>query len=1144
MGQVAASEEMQAYFKMLEEEDEKLYQIAQKAKACGKDPTFNVEIPRAEDLASRVEKLLEDYDVAGLADIIRRLSQEYDNREVVAIKAAEEFAKRPAETKEKALDRAVRIGLAIVTEGILVAPLEGIACTRIRQNADGTDFADLVFAGPIRASGGTGQALSVLICDVVRQAMGIGRYIATPEEIGRFNEEIPLYKQCQHLQFTPTSDEISTIVSECPVMVDGEGTEQVEIGGFRDLPRIETNKVRGGACLVIAEGMCLKASKIQKHVDKLHIEGWDFIKKYLDAHKNVDDKGDKKKVVEPSYKYLKDMVAGRPIFGHPCQLGGFRLRYGRARTSGLASLAYNPASMYAMDEFLALGTQLKIERPGKACVVTPVTSIEGPTVLLKNGDLVYCDTKEEYLAVKDRVAEVVDNGEILVPYGEFCENNHVLVPCGYPIERFRVELRAILGDKPLPDDYIHPTFERAKQMCAEYGIALHPDYNLFWNDVKMPALRELRKHILETGLYAEGSLSLVRELNTKLTLETLGAIHRCAGNKVFISERYSLPLLEGLGLGHDDKTIISVKELKPAPEGRPEDELYAEEILDIISDAAGYTIKARAMTRIGTRMGRPEKAKERAGTPQVQALFPLEDAKHPVSDTEAAKKALSKARLGDNGTEETRNLHPDMGYRICPNCHKSNYSTWCRDCGMHTVVDTHRKRAQDELPLRVDIEKEYVAALNALGMTNPKYHTRALKCCKVLTSRTKTPEILEKGILRREHDITVFRDGTIRYDMTDIPLTHFRPKEIGLSVERAHELGYTHDWNGAPLTDPTQICELKCQDIIPSKDCGEYMVRVAQFVDDELEKIYGLERFYKVETPTDLIGHLAFGLAPHTSGCILCRIIGYANVKGCYGHPYYHASKRRNCDGDEDCIILAMDGLLNFSRVFLPARRGGLMDCPLVLTTRLDPNEIDKEARNVDCLREYPKEFYDAAMDMQPPKSVEKIMDLVDSRIGTPRQYEGLGYTHDTPDISEGPHDSAYTTLGSMIDKMEAQLLLGWKCRAVREKEVARLVINKHFMPDMIGNLRSFATQTVRCTKCGEKYRRMPLSGMCNKCGNNLNLTVTEASVRKYLKISKSVCERNDLDMYTQERIAIIEQSMDSLFNSDKVKKCTLNDFF
>ena len=322
------------------------------------------------------------------------------------------------------------------------------------------------------------------------------------------------------------------------------------------------------------------------------------------------------------------------------------------------------------------------------------------------------------------------------------------------------------------------------------------------------------------------------------------------------------------------------------------------------------------------------------------------------------------------------------------------------------------------------------------------------------------------------------------------------------------------------------------------------MVRVANFIDDELRYIYGLPRYYNATSREDLIGQLTFGLAPHTSGCILCRIIGYAGVRGCYGHPFYHASKRRNCDGDEDCIILALDGLLNFSKVFLPSRRGGLMDSPLVLTTRLDPNEIDKEAQNVDCLRAYPKELYRAAMDMQEPKTIEKIMDLVGGRIGTEKQYEGIGYTHDTPDISEGPRESAYTTLGSMIDKMAAQLELGEKCRSVDARDVALKVINKHFMPDMIGNLRSFATQKVRCTRCGESYRRIPLSGVCAKCGYNLILTVTEPSVRKYLEVSKNVCNRNNLDGYTKERIDIIEQSMDSLFHNDKVKKLRLDDFF
>ena len=99
-------------------------------------------------------------------------------------------------------------------------------------------------------------------------------------------------------------------------------------------------------------------------------------------------------------------------------------------------------------------------------------------------------------------------------------------------------------------------------------------------------------------------------------------------------------------------------------------------------------------------------------------------------------------------------------------------------------------------------------------------------------------------------------------------------------------------------------------------------------------------------------------------------------------------------------------------------------------------------------------------------------------------------------------------------------------------------------MPDMIGNLRSFSTQTVRCTKCGEKYRRIPISGVCTKCGNGLTLTVHEASVKKYLDISKTIGEKYGLDAYTRERIDILEMSMNSVFNNDKVKKCKLSDFF
>ncbi len=1123
---VAVSEEMGEYFSKLSKMNDHCYEIAEAARKKGFDPEDHVEIPQAEDLASRVEKLLSDYHVEGVAEDIRRLTEECKNREIVALKIAEEVANKPAESLEKAVDRAIRVGLAVLTEGILVAPLEGIADTKIKMNDDGTNYIDLMFAGPIRAAGGTAQAMSVLIADMVRQALGIGRYIPTPQEAARFDEEIQLYKQCQHLQFTPTSAEIALIVNNCPVCVDGEGTEQVEISGFRDLPRIETNRVRGGACLVIAEGMCLKAAKLKKHVDKLGIKGWDFIGQYLDAHKTTDTKETGEKKVEPSYKYLKDLVAGRPIFGHPCEVGGFRLRYGRARTSGLASLAYSPASMYAMDEFMALGTQLKIERPGKACVVTPCDMLEGPHLLLKNGDLVYCQTKEEVIAVRDQIKEIVDNGEILIPFGEFCENNHVLVPCGYPIEWHREE---ILAKGELPDDWQDPTYERSKEMSKQFGVALHPKFNLMWSDVNTDKLRELRSAILENGTYSDNKLTIVTDASTKRTLEDLCAPHIFREGKATVSERYSLPMIECLGLRLKDGKIVS------------DTELEGNDSLTAVGKAAGYPVRARAMTRIGTRMGRPEKAKERELSPKLQSIFPLGQNTQPRKDIGCAVKT-ARANASGFKSDNAAYIEAEVSKRKCPECGTVTFRTWCRDCRCHTIDMgvTEQYTAGGGPPMtRIDIEKEFNDALENLGERSVD-----LKCMEKLISKVKTPETLEKGILRSKNGVSMFKEGTIRFDMTDIPITHFKPREIGLSIEKAHELGYTHDWNGDPLTDPEQIVELKVQDIIPALDCGNYLVKVANFIDDELAELYGMDRYYNVTNRTDLIGHLTYALAPHTSGCILSRIIGYSDVRGCYGHPFFHAAKRRNCDGDEDCVILALDGLLNFSRTFLPNRRGGLMDAPLVLTTRLDPNEIDKEAHNVDCLRKYPLEFYKAAMEMRDPKEIDKMMDLVGGRIGTLRQYEGFGFTHDTHDIAEGPKYSAYTTLETMMDKMNAQLMLGKIIRAVDEKDVATKVINKHFMPDMIGNLRSFASQTVRCTKCGEKYRRVPLSGVCTKCGHSLNLTVHEASVRKYLNISREIAEKYELDEYTKDRIEILSMSMDSVFNNDKIKKCKLSDFY
>ena len=145
-----------------------------------------------------------------------------------------------------------------------------------------------------------------------------------------------------------------------------------------------------------------------------------------------------------------------------------------------------------------------------------------------------------------------------------------------------------------------------------------------------------------------------------------------------------------------------------------------------------------------------------------------------------------------------------------------------------------------------------------------------------------------------------------------------------------------------------------------------------------------------------------------------------------------------------------------------------------------------------------------------------------------------------------------------MEDKMNAQLTLARKIRAVDENDTASRIIVHHFMPDIIGNMKKFCAQKFRCTKCNTTYRRLPLAGKCTQpkktgyfqmgeestCGGNLVLTVYEKSVIKYLEKTKNISREYEVSEYTRQRIDLLEDSIDSLFNNGKMKATSLEDFF
>ncbi|PSP16374.1 DNA polymerase II, large subunit DP2, partial [Halobacteriales archaeon QH_10_67_13] len=219
------------------------------------------------------------------------------------------------------------------------------------------------------------------------------------------------------------------------------------------------------------------------------------------------------------------------------------------------------------------------------------------------------------------------------------------------------------------------------------------------------------------------------------------------------------------------------------------------------------------------------------------------------------------------------------------------------------------------------------------------------------------------------------------------------------------------------------------------------------------------------------------------------------------------------------------------------------MDAPLVMSSRIDPAEIDDEAHNVDVTTEYPLAFYEATREQLSPDELDVEMELIEDNLGTPGEYEGFAHSHDTSDIAAGPDLSAYKTLGDMQEKMDAQLALSRRLRAVDETDVAERIIEYHFLPDLLGNLKAFASQEFRCRGCGTSYRRAPLTGTCPNCGDEVSLTVYEGAVTKYMDTAIRVAEEFGAQEYTKQRLEILEQRIERLFEDDTNKQSGIADF-
>jgi len=1127
----------QNYIETMEHQLKQLYTISESARSSGLDPSLKTECTIAKDIADLVEGLVGPKDVAVS---IRELSAKLQ-REEIAFKIAEEivYGKFGHMEPETAAEQAIRTALAIFTEGLTAAPIQGVAQVKIKTNYDRTRYLAIYFAGPIRAAGGTDQALTLVVGDFVRRLLGLDRYKPTTEEISRFLEELRLYERTVgRFQYHVSDEELKKALDWLPLEVTGTESDPIEVSSFRNLQRVETNRVRGGALRVVNDGIVGRASKVLTIIEKLGFQGWDWLREF-------------RKKSEKSAGFMDDVIAGRPIFSFPSRRGGFRLRYGRSRNTGLSAVGIHPATMLVVKRFLAAGTQMRLELPGKGGITVPVDTLEPPVVSLKDGSVIRVSL-ENFNRIKDKIEKILFLGDILISFGDFLYTSKTLSPSGYVEEWWAKDLKKALTERfdgnmakaaetvkisevklsafleaPF---YNKPTAKEAILLSIHLNMPLHPNFTFFWSNLSsIQEVEMLRKWLSDSEIALEAGTTRkivgAMEPNVAQALRKIFAPHSLLEGKIVLEGEDACAFAFCLGYG----TYRTVEGAQ------------VESVLKAVSSLSGVEVKERAPTFVGARMGRPEKAKRREMKPLVHVLFPVSLAGGSRRDLmEAAKKGP---------------VFVDVVKRKCPSCKTFTFKVKCADCGCETIVEKSCPRCGRALKdnacptckagavayqrQAINFKDLLEGACRSLSVPVPKI----LKGVKGLTNKDKTPEIIEKGILRAKHDLSVYKDGTIRFDATNAPLTHFKPAEVGVTVEKLRQLGYSYDTCGASLTASDQICELKIQDVVIPWKAAEYFVQVANFIDALLAKVYKLPSYYNIKSPDDLVGHLIMGLAPHTCVSILGRIIGFTNLNVCYAHPIWHSAKRRDCDGDEDTLMLALDTLLNFSRSYLPAQIGGIMDAPLLLIPFVNTKEVQRQAHDFDVNGAYPLEFYEKTLERADAKQLSSMMDLVSHRLGTEAQFEGFKFTTPISNINLGNSVSSYKQFKSMIEKLNMQLELGEKIDAVDVRHVALKVLTTHFLRDIAGNLRAFSTQGFRCKSCNKRFRRLPLRGKCPFCGGPLTLTVYRGGIEKYLEAAQRLIDKYDLPNYYAQRIALIKDEITSMFDNKKPKQVSLVDF-
>lgn len=1133
-----ASPKIKNYFLNIVEEVEEEYLLASKARSKKIDPYDKPESIFTWDMAERIEKM---FNLKGLAEIIRENKNKM-SREVLAFYVVDELlsGKFGIFSREKYLDLGSRLSLAILTEGMTVAPIEGIKEIKIKDSPNGP-YVAIYFSGPIRSAGGTEAGLVVIYVDYIRRRLGLDRYIAyekqNDNEVSRYIEELRMYERSVgRFQYSIRDEDIAYAVRHLTVEVTGVATDDVEVVINRDLSRVETNKVRGGALRVLNDGIIGRARKLYAIVDSLNIEGWEWLQHFIKSreHEEIDELFSPNE--EKEDKIVEEVIIGRPVISLKNNRASFRIRYGRQANMGISAVGLHPSVYFLLDYFIVVGSQLKVNLPGKGAITVPCSICNPPVVELDDGSVIIVDNKRKIKRIANKIKKILWLGDILISYGDFLENNYQLIKSPYVEEWWFQDLQEALkqssfnlvkNELKVPEDpYEYISFYDALNISKIFGIPLHPRYTLRWNRLSMEQLTFLLDSLIGAKKI-KNQIKISDDESLHAILRNLLIEFRVKDNHIIISGEIANML-----------NFLTEKWYEFAQGARHTFSFVNSSPKKLLETLLRVTLRDVEGEAISARLGRPEKIKQRETSPPIHIIFP-------ISKYGGSKRNIIKA------SKEQRHIIVNLSVKYCPKCKIYTYKNYCEKCGSKTIQYRYcpycklitpldrcprcKKPTVYIKPWTIDLKELLNKKTGSLGLGLPKI----IKGVEGLLNKEGVPEDLSKGFIRSFKSIYVFKDGTTRIDITNAPLHHFRIKDIHITVEQAKGLGYDVDKPESPI-------ELYLQDIIIPYKAAKHLIKVANYVDDLLVRVYGINPYYKIRKVNDLLGKLVVGLSPHTSVGVIGRIIGFTNASVLYAHPLWHAAKRRDCDGDEDSIMLLLDVLINFSKHYLPSTSGGWMDAPLFINIIIQPEEVDTQVHNMDIANIYPKEFYELTSNNVTSKEIKekRLIPIVEDVLNTSNKfygYKSMGYPNR---LELKINTSTYSTLNSMKKKLDHQMkVMNMIFEEEDIRKIVRSILKKHILPDIIGNLRSFTSQSFRCKKCGKIYRRPPLSGKCTRCGGELLQTVHPRNIIKYLDIGKKLLKYIKDDSYLVSRFELLEKEINQTISGMESKRVKLTDF-